>query len=257
MTGHYPANTARVRWRFWIVTVAAVAALVLTASLGRWQLGRAADKQALQAAIEERAARAPATGDELLRAARAGGDLQQLLHRRVQLRGQWAPEATVFLDNRQMHGRPGFHVLTPLLLAGAPPAAVLVQRGWVPRDFRDRTRLPDVPTPAGEVLVQGRMAAGPARLYEFAPAAGEQGDSRIRQNLDVAAFAEQTGLPLLALSVLQTGAAADGLQRDWPAADNGVDKHYGYAFQWFGLCALVAILYVWFQILRPLRARQS
>jgi len=30
----------------------------------------------------------------------------------------------------------------------------------------------------------------------------------------------------------------------------GVDKHYGYAFQWFGLCGLMALLYVWFQIVR-------
>jgi surfeit locus 1 family protein len=30
----------------------------------------------------------------------------------------------------------------------------------------------------------------------------------------------------------------------------GVDKHYGYAFQWFGIAALVAVLYLWFQIVR-------
>ncbi|MEK9803755.1 MAG: SURF1 family protein, partial [Curvibacter sp.] len=54
----------------------------------------------------------------------------------------------------------------------------------------------------------------------------------------------------------QTGAAADGLLRDWPQINTGVDKHYGYAFQWFGLCALMAILYVWFQIVPRLRARK-
>jgi hypothetical protein len=54
-------------------------------------------------------------------------------------------------------------------------------------------------------------------------------------------------------SVVQTGAASEGLLRQWPEPDAGVSKHYGYAFQWFGLCALVALLYLWFQILRPLR----
>ena len=34
----------------------------------------------------------------------------------------------------------------------------------------------------------------------------------------------------------------------------GVDKHYGYAFQWFALCGLVVILYAWFQIIIPFRA---
>ena len=39
--------------------------------------------------------------------------------------------------------------------------------------------------------------------------------------------------------------------RGRPAA--GVDKHHGYAFQWFALCALTAGLYVWFQIIQPRR----
>jgi surfeit locus 1 family protein len=46
---------------------------------------------------------------------------------------------------------------------------------------------------------------------------------------------------------------ADGLRRDWPVVDAGLGKHYGYAFQWFGLSALFAGLYVWFQLLRPRR----
>jgi len=157
----------------------------------------------------------------------------------------------VFLDNRQMQGRPGFFVLTPLRLH-ASQRAVLVQRGWAARDFQERTRLPDIATPAGEVLVEGRLAGPPARLYEFQPSGEGQGSSRIRQNLDLAAYGAETGLDLLPLTVMQTGAAGDGLRRDWAPVDSGVGKHYGYAFQWFGLCGLVAILYVWFQFVRRL-----
>jgi surfeit locus 1 family protein len=47
--------------------------------------------------------------------------------------------------------------------------------------------------------------------------------------------------------------AADGLLRDWPAPDAGLQKHYGYAFQWFALSALILGLYVWFQLIRPRR----
>ncbi len=46
-------------------------------------------------------------------------------------------------------------------------------------------------------------------------------------------------------------AASEGLLREWPQAATGVEKHYGYAFQWFGLALLIALLYVWFQIVRP------
>lgn len=247
--------------RFWLVTLAALVAMATTASLGRWQLSRAAQKLALQAAIDERQALAPLQGAELLRAQAqadgAGTAAATLLHRRVALQGHWLPEATVFLDNRQMQGRPGFFVFTPLRLGGSQ-AAVLVQRGWVPRNFQDRTRLPDIATPAGEVAVGGRVAGPPARLYEFAASAGDEGSSRIRQNLDLAAYGAETGLALLPLTVVQTDAAGEGLRRDWAPVDSGVDKHYGYAFQWFGLCGLVAILYVWFQIVRriPRSGRQ-
>ena len=47
--------------------------------------------------------------------------------------------------------------------------------------------------------------------------------------------------------------STDGLQRQWPAANTGVDKHHGYAVQWFSLSALTIGLYAWFQFIRPRR----
>jgi surfeit locus 1 family protein len=240
--------------RFWLITLAAVAGMLVTASLGRWQLSRAAEKEALQAALDERG-RMPAIDGRALLAAEVADpsskDASSLVHRAVVLEGRWLSEHTVYLDNRQMHGRPGFFVVTPLQLAGQSGAAVLVQRGWAPRNFQDRTQLPQVQTPQDvAVRVQGRVAPAPSRLYEFQGADRAQGSSRIRQNLDLAAFRTETGLALAHLTVLQTGEAGEGLQRDWPLVGAGVDKHYGYAFQWFGLCGLIALLYVWFQIVR-------
>jgi len=235
---------------FWLITAAALLGMATTASLGRWQLGRAAEKEALQARIEARAAEPLLDGASLNRVNEAG--MEPLLYRRVAARGQWQSDRTIFLDNRQMHGRPGFFVVTPLRLDGSE-AVVLVQRGWVPRNFEDRTRVPVVETPAGVVEVQGRIALPPSKLYEMG--AAESGP--IRQNLDLPQYRLETGLPLAPLSIQQTDAAADGLARDWPAVNTGVDKHYGYAFQWFGLCALIALLYVWFQIVRRYFPRRA
>ena len=170
-------------------------------------------------------------------------------YRPVRLRGHWVPGRTVFLENRQMHAHVGFYVVTPLQLAGRPEA-VLVQRGWAPRDLRDRTLLPAVPTPPGDVEVQGVIAPPPSRLYEFATG----GVGLIRQNLDLEAFGAESGLRLAPLSVQQSDSTAttgDGLLREWPRPAVDVQKHYGYAFQWFALCALTAGLYVWFQLVRP------
>lgn len=240
-------------WRRWVVLVATIAGVAVTASLGRWQLGRAAQKEALQAAIE-RQSQLPAVPLEELR--RPSDVDAHLLHRPVTLRGRWLHEHTVFLDNRQMHGRPGFYVLTPLKLAGREEA-VVVQRGWAPRDVQDRTRLPSVPTGDGEVRLEGRIAPPPAKLYEFDVA----GSGPIRQNLDLASYEQEVGTPLWPVSVVQTAAVAgdpeDGLLRDWPAPAVDVHKHYGYAFQWFALSALMTGLYVWFQLLRPRLRRSS
>jgi surfeit locus 1 family protein len=93
-------------------------------------------------------------------------------------------------------------------------------------------------------------------LYDFD--GGSSGP--IRQNLELGDFARETGLALLPFTVLQEEAAesaADGLQRGWPQPAANVHKHYGYAFQWFALCALVIGLYVWFQFLKPRRSRAS
>jgi surfeit locus 1 family protein len=201
--------------------------------------------------------RLPALGAEALSV--ADDALPTQVERAVTLRGRWLSERTIYLDNRPLQGRFGFIVVTPLQLEGRD-AAVLVQRGWVPRDIAERTRLPRLDDVRDILLIKGRIAASPSRVYEI----GEAGTGPIRQNLDRDAYARETGLKLLAPTIVQLAPAeldgqplADGLSRDWPAPDLGLQKHYGYAFQWFALSALIVFLYVWFQIVRPRRRRPS
>nr|WP_255568955.1 SURF1 family protein [Comamonas sp. NLF-1-9] len=239
-----------------MIAVLALAIAVATGWLGSWQLSRAHEKLAAHQAMLEREQLAPWSGPQLLAALAQDPALAQTqAYHPVRLRGRWLADATVYLENRQMHGKPGFYVYTPLQLAESGQV-LAVQRGWAPRDFNDRARLPQLPEPEGEVVLQGRIAGEPGRLFEFAESADARGAGEIRQNLTIAAYAADFSLDLLPLSVAQTGAANDGLLRDWPAPDSGVDMHYGYAFQWFGLCALVIVLYVWFQLIRRLGGRR-
>ena len=216
--------------------MAAVVGVAVTAALGNWQLSRAVYKDQQQARVETQRLLAPLpTGAVLSDAA---------LDRRVQLSGHWLAQATIYLENRPMNGQAGFVVLTPLRQDDG--AVVLVQRGWAPRNLMDRTALPPIATPAGTVVVQGRITPPPSDFLQLQ--APQQGP--IRQNLDLDAYRTQTQLALPDVVVLQTGAASDGLLRDWPPAAAGSDKNRGYAFQWFGMAALIVILYVWFQIVR-------
>ena len=248
------ADYSTARRRAVIVFVAALAGVLLTGRLGVWQLDRAAQKQALQTSLETRATLPELPADTL---ARTAAEAEPQHHRRIRVAGEWVASGTVFLENRQMHGQPGFFVVTPLRLAGRDEA-VLVQRGWAPRDLLDRQKVPDVPTPSGPVEVLAQVAPPPGRLYDFA---GGAASGPLRQNVDIDAKSVELRTPLRPLSLVQLdespAARGDGLRRDWPAPAVDIQKHHGYAFQWFALCALIAGLYVWFQLVRPRLARRA
>lgn len=238
--------------RGWVVWLAAIATVALTARLGLWQLDRAAQKIAVMEARLQQA-RASALSSAEIPATVVQARAAE--HRRVALAGRWLAERTVYLDNRTMSARSGFFVITPLALDDG--RMVLVQRGWWPRDAAERTRIAAPAPPGGEVRVQGRVALVPARVFELAA----EVPGPIRQNLDPGAFAGETRLPLLPWVLVQLEDAGapigDGLVRRWaePAAD--VNMHRGYAFQWFSFAGLVIALVVWFKIVRPWRRRRS
>ena len=238
-------------WQRGLVLAMAVLGVGVTFSLGLWQLGRAAEKTALQDARTQQAAKAALDGRTLGSAQDSEQQRAGLVHRRMVLVGRWLPQYTTYLDNRQMNGKPGFFVVTPLQIEDSG-AVLLVQRGWAQRSFTDRVALPAIETPEGRVEVPGHLAPWPSRLYDFGGA--EQGP--IRQNLDLQAFRQETGLGLLEVTLLQSGPASEGLLREWPVVASGVEKHHGYAFQWFGLSGLIALLYVWFQIVQPRRKKR-
>ena len=238
-------------WQRWLVLGVAVLGVVVTFSLGLWQMGRAAEKTALQNAKHQQSDQVVLDGRSLGTGEEEASQRQGLIHRRMALKGHWLPEHTVFLDNRQMNAKPGFFALTPLKLDGSG-AVVLVQRGWAQRSFNDRAALPVLQTPGGLVEVQGHLAPWPSRLYDF----GAIETGPIRQNLDLTAYRQATGLPVLEVTLLQSGPASEGLLREWPVVASGVEKHHGYAFQWFGLSGLIALLYVWFQIVQPRRQKR-
>lgn len=231
----------------WIVVASAVFACSTTISLGVWQLSRAQQKTTLHDAMRARAKEPPVDTPQVLKSQYVAS----LEHRLARLTGLWLDDKTVFLDNRQMRDRVGFYVVTPLQIA--PDRAILVYRGWVARNFMDRTILPQLPVQSDVVDVEGRIAPEPGKLYEFQSSA----QGAIRQNLDHAALRAELNLDILPVVLMQSGSNTDGLLREWPVINAGVDKHYGYAAQWFALSVLIAGLTLWFQWLQPFFRRNK
>jgi cytochrome oxidase assembly protein ShyY1 len=87
------------------------------------------------------------------------------------------------------------------------------------------------------------VAVVPGAIYELAAAPPE---GRVWQNLQLDRYAQWSGLALQPIVVEQTSGADDGLSREWPRPDAGVDKHRIYALQWYSFAALAAGLYVFF-----------
>ncbi|MCY0387158.1 SURF1 family protein [Robbsia sp. Bb-Pol-6] len=220
----------RPRIRVW-PAAALVAVMAVTIALGFWQRDRAHQKETRQRAIVAYAH---------MPARRLGAErvsLAAIAYHRVVLRGHFLADRVVYLDNRSHQDRPGFHVLMPFAVTGGAP--VLVNRGWLPRDPAERTRIAPYRTSPGEIEITGLARADAGRTLMLAGQTHEAGQ-RIRQNLDVVAYARETGLALQPFVLVQDGdgtAGADGLLRDWPPATADVARNYGYMLQWWGMAA--------------------
>jgi len=226
------SNRGRFQFRPWPALAAALG-IALTTALGAWQLARAQHKEALREQSLELGRKPPVTlGAAPLPAT-------DLAWRRVELRGRFAPQFVVYLDNRVHQHRPGYHVVMPLQIAGSRKY-VLVNRGWIAATG-DRTRPPPVETPAEAVVVHGIAQAPSERFLELSTQVTE---GRVWQNLVLDRYRAVTGLDLHPIVVQQEGGTRDGLVREWPAPEFGRNTHLAYAFQWFALAAAILVGYL-------------
>lgn len=246
-----------------LVLLALVAAVCV--SLGNWQLDRAAERDAIAQSIESGRQSAPL---EL----RSDTPPQQFQNwRPAQAEGQWLHSFTVLLDNRNFNGRPGFWVATPLRLDDASGMAVLVLRGWIPRPVDAPQELPNLAPPAGIQTISGHLMERVPRLFELWSFGGAdpnalpaefssdaKGPPRV-QNLDLADYADATGLKLLPVVLEQASSATaepdNTLVREWPLPPTDSDTNRGYALQWFSFAAIA--IGAWIAIAwRALRKRR-
>ena len=207
--------------------------LAATVGLGNWQRHRSAEKQALREQYELAAHQPP------LELTAAPADAAARRFRPVRARGEFDGGRQVLIDNKVHAGRPGFDVVTPLKLDGGE-RYVLVDRGWIAQGPY-RSELPRVPPRAGPIGIEGRINLPPAHYLELKMDAGP---SPVRQNLDIDRIATATGLPLLPFIIEQTGDADDGLVRDWPPPDFGIEQHRSYMLQWYSLAGLGIVLWL-------------
>jgi surfeit locus 1 family protein len=213
-----------------------VLALAATILLGVWQYhvwqaGRAAQARDISDAK-------PLALDTVM-----GGDSAfpgKYLGQPVTFSGTWLPKGTLYVSDRELHGRRGYWVMTPVLIG---KSAMPVVRGWSAK--------PEAPAPSGQVAVQGWLQAS-----EGSDVDDPNPDDDIIPEMRIASVVEHVDADLYsgyvvakAVSTSSTSESGSaGLEKVTPASIpqvSAVDhlRNLLYAFQWwvFGGFAI----YIW------------
>lgn len=226
-----------------LMSAATAVLLILFVSLGRWQWGRYEAKRPVWEAFERGSDPAVPLG------AAATTGFERFAHVRVS--GRWDGARQFVLDNRSLAGRPGYEILTPLLLADG--RVLLVNRGWVPFGGY-RERLPEIALPeaeggeAGIVTLAGRLDELPSRGLESgrAPPAMAGQWPRVTSFPQAGELAAALGTQRLErrILLLDPSDPAPGFERRWRPPGVAPDTHWGYAIQWWGFAVVLMVLYL-------------
>ena len=218
-----------------VLTLFGIAAF---ATLGTWQTDRAAQKERLFAAFDGAATAVPVTLDAARRAADA------TRYPRVDVRGRYDTAHAYVLDDRMHGGAVGsvaFAVFEPS--DGSTP--LLVDRGFIARTARgERPEIP--PPPSGEQQISALYAPPPGSGLRLGGNAlpGQSTWPKSTIYLDVGEVSQDLGRTLDAKILLLAPEAGSGFVREWRPDVFPPERHRAYAFTWFTLAAVVAVVFV-------------
>jgi cytochrome oxidase assembly protein ShyY1 len=216
------------------LTLFTLVALPVLISLGLWQLDRATQKRALEAAYLDQQAQPPS--------ALNSANLAQLMdYRRVVLQGQFDRDHTWLLDNKQRYGQVGYEVVMPFILAEG--GMILVNRGWL-AGTGQRDTLPDIPDAIGDMMLFGELMSVTKHPLLDASSPSDRWP-RIILAIEPKTMIKQLGHTLPERYVRLDDASPGALITDWQTVTVSAAKHLGYAFQWF---AMAVALLLWFVV---------
>ncbi|MGE3626430.1 MAG: SURF1 family protein [Hyphomicrobiales bacterium] len=218
-------------------------AFVILVGLGAWQMQRLHWKEDLIARMEKQAKADPV---ELNDALVHWGERGEAEYLRVHVQG-------AFLHDKELHlydirdGAPGWRIITPLDTDDAQ--IVLVDRGFVPDRLKDPAARAQGQV-GGEVSLTGAVRAPASEQGQFTP------DNEPAANIwywrDLERMAESALDPEQRTSLvpffveMRDPAPPGGWPRPHVAVPRLSNRHLEYALTWFGLAAVLVVMYVLF-----------
>ncbi len=220
------------RPRFFIPAFLIIATLALLISLGFWQLDRADEKRA----IEDQIANASANSVELITDVDLLGGKE---YRNVRLQGSYIKDKQFIYDNQIVDQIPGYYVLTPFVLKG-DSRAILINRGFIPwNGRRDQIADIDIAEKITEVKVQ---ISKPVKRIELKTSQIKRDFPVLIQALDLAEMSAIASLDFANIVGLLSPESENGFVRKWEPYTGSIERHIGYAIQWFLMALVLSII---------------
>ena len=220
------------RSRFFIPASLIIATLVLLISLGLWQLDRADEKRA----IEDQIASANSGDVELVTSVEFLKD-KEYYH--VRLQGSYIGDKQFIYDNQIVDQISGYYVLTPFILTGTSKA-VLINRGFIPwGGRRDKLANVDIGEKTTEVKVQISI---PVKRMELKVSEITGDFPVLIQALDLDEMSTIASLDFASVVGLLNPESENGFVRKWEPYTGSIERHIGYAIQWFLMALVLAFI---------------
>ncbi|MEL7184912.1 MAG: SURF1 family protein [Pseudomonadota bacterium] len=215
----------------WLPLVVGGLLVVQFLGLSVWQISRGMEKRETQQLYEDSASFSEWQSGEAVRS-----------FQHLRATGRYDSRHQIVLDNIIMNHRRGHYVITPLEL-GADVPVLLVNRGWIETNAFDSTSLE---VTEETLQVRGRAGSLPKAGYKmgeaFEPSATWPKHAVYPSLDDVAA---ELGRDVHPFVLLMTPEEENGFFRHWVPTEFGPSKHFGYAFQWFAMAAVLFGLLLW------------
>ena len=211
------------------------------AGLGRWQLGRALEKEQMLRGVDIALSRSEVM--PLSAAAKARG------YDWSRGSGRFIPGPVLLLDNQRRGDLVGVRVLAPFQPTDGSP--MLVDLGWLA--MPGNRVLPAVAVPEGPQAVQGLLTPPPSTGLALGPAYSTPATARwLLTRVDLPALSAALRLSLAPRVLRLDPALPIGYPRDLDVLPNTLppERHRGYALQWFGLALATSLISLYFGIFR-------
>ena len=130
-------------------------------------------------------------------------------------------------------------MLTPFLLTGQSKA-VIINRGFIPWNGR-RDKLADIDVEATTREIKVQVSRPIKRIELKASDISDQFPVLI-QAIDFNVIEEISSISFVDVIGLLDSSSADGFVRKWEPYTGSIEKHIGYAIQWFLMALVLGII---------------